>query len=83
VSFVELAKNPPSDNLCGIGKILAGLPDDEADALRGMLAAPMKVWPHTGKGGIQEALKSEGYSASDKVIRTHRLAACACSRGES
>jgi hypothetical protein len=82
MSFAERAANKKPAAGCPIGTIMANLPDKEADALRSMLAADVKTWPHTGVDSIQQAFKDEGYGVSDRTIRNHRAGTCSCARSQ-
>ena len=82
MSFAQIAARRPSDQpVCVIGGILAGLSEEEAEHLRSMLKADIKVWPHIGKDSIQAAIEEEGYGTiGEHPIRRHRAGTCACFR---
>jgi hypothetical protein len=59
--------------VCGVQKLYASLPKDDAKALRQAIADPMV------KGtAISKALKARGYHVADGVVTRHRRGECVC-----
>lgn len=77
MSFAERASERPARKIasCAIRTILDGLPPDEADALRGMLADDIKIRPHTS---LVADFADEGYDLSDATVGKHRRHECSC-----
>jgi hypothetical protein len=57
---------------CSVGKLLAELPDAEADALRHMLG---NGW---SQNQIFDALTAEGHDVGRQTINRHRSRSCRC-----
>jgi hypothetical protein len=62
---------------CSIGQLLKDLPPAEAKALKKMLDAPWRVWPHTA---IEAALRDEGHPFGDQMVGKHRRSQCSCAK---
>ena len=66
---------------CSIGKLLADLPNPEADALNVMLSGtPERRWSQTE---IYDAVTSEGYEVGRQQINHHRAGRCGCFEAKS
>lgn len=64
----------PHGCVCGVGKLLTGLPKAEGDALRAMLAED-SGWQHRQ---IASVLVDEGHTVGRKSVERHRRMECAC-----
>lgn len=60
---------------CSVAELLDNLPPTESDALRSMLNAPWRVWPHVA---IEKAIRDEGHFVGVGAIGKHRRGACRC-----
>ena len=68
----SLTKSATTLKLCGIGKILLKLSDQDRDALIGALASEITYRT------IELALRKEGHKTSVNSILEHRRKECAC-----
>lgn len=76
MSFTQRAATKPQKiGACAIRDILVTLPDDEADALRSMLAESPKDRPHKA---LAKDIADEGFPMSDATVGRHRRGECSC-----
>lgn len=59
---------------CSVGRLLADLPEAEADALRHMLGNGWSM------NQIYDALSDEGHNVGRQTINRHRSRSCRCFR---
>lgn len=62
---------------CSVGALLADLEPNEAQALKKMLDAPWRVWPHLA---IETAIREEGHAVGNQQVGKHRRGQCSCAR---
>ena len=62
---------------CSVGVLLKELPKREAKALRELLDAPWRVWPHTE---VEAAIRGEGHHVGYQQVGKHRRGQCSCTR---
>jgi hypothetical protein len=73
-------KKPIHGTPCSVGELLATLDKAEAHALRTMLDAPWRVWPHLH---VEEACRAEGHPVGQGQVGQHRRQACRCFKDAS
>lgn len=71
--------NPPPPKIhgtpCSVGVLVAGLPEDEAQALHKMLYELDWTAPQ-----VYEALTAEGHTVARQSINRHRSGMCRCAK---
>lgn len=79
MSLKARAATPPAGSKqglpCSIRTLLETLPKDESAALKTMLDAPWRVWPHTE---IEKAIEDEGHQVGRGAVGKHRRSTCRC-----
>lgn len=80
MSLKDRAAAPPTKTPgmpCPVAALLETLPKTESAALKTIIDAPWRVWPHTE---VERALKDEGHRVATGAVGKHRRCDCKCGK---
>lgn len=66
---------------CGVGRVLASLSKEDAEALKAAMAIPKGDPQRLSSNQIANILREEGHDIHHKSVEVHRKGACRCEPG--